>query len=152
NQSLCMATTNTSTSNPTEIHEGSELNINSPLVIAIIAIMVIVLIIGVIVIVFFILRYKNKSASPSSKARGLRKFRIGSEARDDGHTHKKRDSDVILDLEGKEESFEESYAEGAVGHQQHQMGGRSMPVRSQTIYGTQPPSTSTIDLQSSTIQ
>ncbi|CAG8627532.1 6317_t:CDS:1 [Dentiscutata heterogama] len=135
-----MATTN----------EGSEFNINSPFVIALVVIIIAVVVIGVIVVVFLILRYQNKSAS--TKTRGL-KTRIGPESRDNGHTHKKRDSTgMIFDLEGKEESFEESYAEGAVGHQQQQTSGRSLPVRSQTIYGSQPPSTSTIALQSSTIQ
>ncbi|CAG8528405.1 28128_t:CDS:2 [Dentiscutata erythropus] len=134
-----MATTN----------EGSEFNINSPLVIALVAIIIAVVVIGVIVVVFLILRYQN---SASTKTRGL-KTRIGPESRDNGHTHKKRDSTgMIFDIEGKEESFEESYAEGAVGHQQQLTPGRSLPVRSQTIYGSKPPSTSTITLQSSTIQ
>ncbi|RIB20979.1 hypothetical protein C2G38_1141458 [Gigaspora rosea] len=136
-----MATTN----------EGSEFKINSPLVIALVAITITVVVIGVLVVIFLILRYQNKSAT--TKSRGLRNTRIGAESRDNGLTHKKRDSTgMIFDLEGKEEEFEDTYAEGAVGQQQEQLSGRSMPVRSQTIYGSQPPSTSTITLQSSTIQ
>ncbi|CAG8447906.1 10893_t:CDS:2 [Scutellospora calospora] len=126
------------TSNSTVGYEGSDFKINSSLVIALVVITISVLVIGVTVIVFFILRRQNESTD--LKTRGFRPT--------DVHTHKKRDSaGEIFNIGEKEETFEESFSEGAVGHHQQLSSGRSMPVRSQTIYGTQPPSTSTIDLQ-----
>ncbi|CAG8622360.1 6209_t:CDS:1 [Acaulospora morrowiae] len=139
------STTDTTTS-------SSDNKLNSSVVVALIVFAIAVLAIGLIVILIIYFRRRKKDM----QSRGLKPFYLNPRIEPDSHkgSRTRRKSQVkipqydqniiVMEEEGKEEPFEESYAEGAVGKAATTThSGRSLPVRSQTMYGTTTPSSST---------
>ncbi|CAG8593114.1 12161_t:CDS:2 [Acaulospora colombiana] len=122
------------TSTNTKTSTSFDNKLNEPAAIALIAIAISVLVI-------------------EKQSRGLKPFYLHPRIEPVQHQRSRKspkaptyDSNITdFEEEGKEEPFEESYAEGAVGSaavaSQHP--GRNIPTRSQTMYGTTNPSSST---------
>ncbi|CAI2178456.1 1625_t:CDS:1 [Funneliformis geosporum] len=149
----------TTNANGTSTTNEGIFKLNSPFVLVIVIITLLVLVCAIATLLFFVFRRKKNNAEG---ARGLRPLTLSPSAKrskkdsreKDSRSVKKPphqyDSPVLFESEdeGKEEPFEESFSEGAVGSAANQPSMRSPPVRSQTMYGSSTPSTSFVELSS----